>query len=82
MIAGEGLAGVAIAFLVAAKLRWAESAWSGWLTSWHFAESDFTHLTGPAAIILGVGLVLAISALLYRAGRSAPVEPATPGGGV
>jgi putative OPT family oligopeptide transporter len=70
MIAGEGLAGVAIAVLVAARTRWAESGWSQWLGSWHFAEQDFSHVTGPAAIALGVALVLAVSALLYRAGRS------------
>lgn len=75
MIAGEGLAGVLIALLVAAKRFRPESAWSRWLDSWHFAADDFTVLTGPVAVALGIGIVLAVSALLYRAGRSAPAEP-------
>jgi putative OPT family oligopeptide transporter len=70
MIAGEGLAGVAIAFLVAAKTRWPESGWSRWLDAWHFAGRDFAWISGPAGVILGIVLVLAVSALLYRAGRS------------
>jgi uncharacterized oligopeptide transporter (OPT) family protein len=70
MIAGEGLAGVAIAFLVAAKTRWPGSGWSAWLDSWHFAGKDFAWITGPAGVILGIVLVLAVAALLYRAGRS------------
>jgi len=71
MIAGEGLVGVAIAFLVAAQEEWPESGWNQWLTSWHFAEKDFAWFTGPAASILGLAFVLGITALLYRAGRSA-----------
>lgn len=75
MIAGEGLAGVLIAVLVAAK-RWRpESGWGRWLESWRFAADDFTLLTGPVAVALGIAIVLAVSALLYRAGRSAPAEP-------
>ena len=46
MIAGEGLAGVAIAFLVAAKGRWPEAAWSRQLGAWHFAERGFAYLDG------------------------------------
>lgn len=80
MIAGEGLAGVAIAFLVAAKTRWAESGWSRWLDSWHFAGKDFSWITGPAGVILGIVLVLAVAALLYRAGRSGEVKPEEKGG--
>jgi putative OPT family oligopeptide transporter len=70
MIAGEGLAGVAIAFLVAAKTRWPESGWSRWLDSVHFAGRDFAWIGGPAGVILGMVLVLAVAVLLYRAGRS------------
>ena len=68
MIAGEGLAGVAIAALVATKQG--NLAWSRWLDSWHFAGRDFTWITGPAGIIVGIALVLAVATLLYRAGRS------------
>ena len=71
MIAGEGLAGVAIAFLVAARTRWVEAGWSRWLESVHFAESDFAWISGPAGAALGIALVLGIAALLDRAGRSA-----------
>lgn len=70
MIAGEGLAGVAIAFLVAARTRWTEAGWSRWLESLHFAETDFAWISGPAGAALGIALVLGIAALLDRAGRS------------
>ncbi|HBL32177.1 MAG TPA: oligopeptide transporter, OPT family [Acidobacteria bacterium] len=75
MIAGEGLAGVAIAFVVAAQTRWPESGWSLWLDSIHFAKKGFAWLTGPPAAALGVALVLGIAALLYQSGRSAPETP-------
>jgi putative OPT family oligopeptide transporter len=61
MIAGEGLAGVAIALL-----RWLNPQ-SGSQDAW---------LTGPAGTALGVVFVLGIATLLYRAGRSAVVTPA------
>ncbi|HTG36053.1 MAG TPA: oligopeptide transporter, OPT family [Thermoanaerobaculia bacterium] len=70
MIAGEGLAGVAIAALVAAKTKWPKSAWNQWLDSVHFAGKDFSWITGPAAVTLGIVLVVGIAWLLYRAGRS------------
>ena len=69
MIAGEGLVGVLIAFLVAASGKFPSLA--GVLASMHFAAKDFTHLTGVVAIVTGVVVVIAICALLYRAGRSA-----------
>jgi protein-S-isoprenylcysteine O-methyltransferase Ste14 len=55
MIAGEGLAGVAIAILVAFGKRF---------------PKGFTFLTGTAATVAGVVLLLAICAVLARAGRS------------
>jgi putative OPT family oligopeptide transporter len=69
LIAGEGLAGVAIAFLVAAKGRWPDAAWSQQLGAWHLAERGFAHLTGAAAAVVGVLVVLAVCAMLHRAGR-------------
>ena len=82
MIAGEGLAGVAIAFLVAAK------SWGLTIPeSWRFAASDFTWITGTPAMILGIAIVAGVSALLYRSGMSAvppvmpPVEAQGPEGG-
>lgn len=72
MIAGEGLAGVAIAVLVALKgKKEAQTGFSRFLDSIHFAAKDFTHLEGIASIIVGVALVLAVCTILYRAGRSA-----------
>jgi uncharacterized oligopeptide transporter (OPT) family protein len=68
MIAGEGLAGVLIAFLVAGSGRW-ESMRTA-LGRIHFAAKDFTWITGPAAVVSGVAIVLAVCGLLYRAGRS------------
>jgi hypothetical protein len=75
MIAGVGLAGVFIAFLVAASGKWSESAFSQALKSVHFAARDFTWLEGVPAVILGIVLVLTVCALLYRAGTSATAEP-------
>jgi putative OPT family oligopeptide transporter len=54
MIAGEGLAGVAIAILVAAGKRF---------------PKDFTWIAGAPAVALGVIVVLGVCALLDRAGR-------------
>jgi putative OPT family oligopeptide transporter len=56
MIAGEGLAGVAIAVLV---------------TVVKLDIKRPPHLEGPLAIVLGIAIVLAVCALLYKAGRSA-----------
>lgn len=70
MIAGEGLAGVLIAFLVAGAGRWRDSGFAKALESMHFASKKFTHFEGTAAIVGGVVLVLAVCVLLYRAGRA------------
>jgi len=71
MIAGEGLSGVFIAFLVAGTGRWPEAALSRALASAHFAAKDFTWLQGLPAYLLGIATVLAICAVLYRSGRAA-----------
>jgi putative OPT family oligopeptide transporter len=71
MIAGEGLAGVAIAFLVAARTRWPEAGWSALLGQMHFAQRGFTHLSGPVAMAVGAAVLAGLCALLYRAGRRA-----------
>ena len=68
MIAGEGLVGVLIAFLIGGSGRFPSLGRA--LTSMHFAAKDFTHLTGVAAIVTGIVIVIAICGLLYRAGRS------------
>jgi uncharacterized oligopeptide transporter (OPT) family protein len=70
MIAGEGLAGVAIAMLVAARTWKPEAGWSLLLGEWHFAEKGFAHVTGAAGSGLGLALVAAVCAMLLRAGRS------------
>ncbi len=72
MIAGEGLAGVAIAFLRVAQDR----EWIAIPSSLHFAEKGFTWMEGTPAVVLGIGLVALIAALLYQSGLSAkPAEP-------
>jgi len=53
MIAGEGLAGVAIAIMVAAG----------------FTRRKEAVIAGPVAVAIGIAIVLAICALLYRASR-------------
>jgi putative OPT family oligopeptide transporter len=74
MIAGEGLAGVAIAFVVAAR----ETGWLHLPASLHFAEKDFTWISGAAGAVVGIALVVAVSAMLYRAGRSAEAPSPQP----
>ncbi|HEX2643895.1 MAG TPA: oligopeptide transporter, OPT family [Thermoanaerobaculia bacterium] len=75
LIAGEGLAGVAIAFLVAGRTRWPEAGWVKALESIHFAETGYTWLEGPEATVLGIALVVGVAALLVRAAKSAPPLP-------
>lgn len=77
MIAGEGLAGVAIALLVAASGKWPEGAFSRALGTMHFAARDFTYLEGVPAVVGGIAIVLAVCLLLYLAGRSAQPEGPT-----
>ena len=67
MIAGEGLAGVLIAFLIAAGTKW--TGLRDALKPIHFAAKDFTYLTGAPAVILGIATVLIVCALLFKAGR-------------
>ena len=71
MIAGEGLAGVAIAFLVAARTRWPESGWSLVLGRLHFAERAFSYLSGIPAAVLGLVALVLLAWLLFVAGRRA-----------
>src|SRR6185503_12976501 len=75
MIAGEGLAGVAIAFVLAAARKWETAGWSVALKSAHFADRSFAYVTGPAAAAIGTALVLGLCVLLYRAGRSSEERP-------
>jgi putative OPT family oligopeptide transporter len=72
MIAGEGLAGVAIAFVVAARSWWPGAGWSRLLGDWHFAERGFTHLAGVPASLLGLVLVAVVCGMLARAGLARP----------
>jgi putative OPT family oligopeptide transporter len=71
MIAGEGLAGVAVAFVVAARTYWPEAGWSLLLQRLHFAERGFSYLSGSLATLGALAVVFALCALLYRAGRAA-----------
>jgi len=70
MIAGEGLAGVAIAFVVAARTRWPEAGWSRLLDSMHFAGKEFAWISGAAGAVVGVLLVVGVAGVLFRAGGS------------
>jgi hypothetical protein len=74
MIAGEGLAGVAIAFVLAAAKKWETAGWSVALKNAHFADRSYAHVTGPVAAVIGTGVVVGLCALLYRAGRASEDE--------
>ena len=76
MIAGEGLAGVAIAFIIAAQKYWPEAGWSATLAAIHFGDRSYAHLGGLPGTVLGVAIVAGLGVLLVRAGRSAvPARP-------
>ena len=77
MIAGEGLAGVAIAFVLAAAKKWETAGWSVALKDAHFADRSFSHITGVAAALIGTALVVGLCVLLYRAGRASEDERRT-----
>jgi putative OPT family oligopeptide transporter len=77
MIAGEGLAGVAIAFLVAGTGKWPESGLTHALAAIHFAAKGFTWMTALPATLVGIAIVLAVCALLYRAGGSGQAPAGT-----
>jgi hypothetical protein len=72
MIAGEGLMGVAIAFVVGAQKSpwWQDAAWSQALTRLHFADRGFAHVSGWPGALISLLLMLGLSAMLYRAGRT------------
>jgi putative OPT family oligopeptide transporter len=70
MIAGEGLAGVLVAFLVAFQKTQPDAAFSQFLASFHFADRAFAYVPGVAGSIAGVALVVALCVFLYRAGLS------------
>ena len=78
MIAGEGLAGVAIAFVIAAQTRWPGQGWSTSLASIHFGDRSYAHLGGVPGSILGLTIVAVLAVLLIRAGRSAVIGDAAP----
>jgi putative OPT family oligopeptide transporter len=70
MIAGEGLVGVALALLAAARKGWPEAGWSLWLQAHHFGERGFAHVSGIVGAGLGLGLGLGLCFFLYKAARS------------
>jgi putative OPT family oligopeptide transporter len=74
MIAGEGLAGVALAFIAGAKTRWPDSGFASALNAWHFNERGFAHVGGVVGVVVGIACVALVTVLLYRAGRSAPAR--------
>ena len=71
LIAGEGLAGVLIAGLVAMAKQWPDDPWSKALTAVNFGKKNFAHIGGLPGAVMGALVVAAICYWLYRAGRSA-----------
>ncbi|HEX4954352.1 MAG TPA: oligopeptide transporter, OPT family [Thermoanaerobaculia bacterium] len=71
LIAGEGLAGVLIALLAAARETWAESGFAAAMRMVHFGEKGFSWVTGLPATLLALTLVVGLCGLLFRAGRAA-----------
>ncbi len=71
LIAGEGLAGVLIALLAAARQTWADSGFAALVRSAHFGEKDFSWITGLPATLLALSLLAGLCGLLFRAGRAA-----------
>ena len=69
MIAGEGLAGVLIALLIAASGKFAGLRDS--LAHVHLAAKEFTYVRGATAIVIGIAVVLTVCGLLYRSAKSA-----------
>ncbi len=77
MIAGEGLAGVVIAFVLGYKAYYQDRPLSLFLERIRFADESFSRIAGPAAVVVGLALVVALSLFLYRAGRDAPRADST-----
>ena len=74
LIAGEGLAGVLIALLVAVKKTKPKWWISQALEHVHFAEKDFARLLGATAVVAGLAVVLAVAVFLFRAGVEKEAE--------
>jgi putative OPT family oligopeptide transporter len=70
MIAGEGLAGVLVAFLVLLRDFRPHGMVAAAMRRVHFNEAGFTYVAGAAGLVLASAVVLATCAALYRAGRS------------
>jgi putative OPT family oligopeptide transporter len=75
MIAGEGLAGVAIAFILVYKDRYPDHALSALLTSIRFADESVSRIAGTAGVAVGIALVVGLCLFLYRSGAAAEAEP-------
>jgi putative OPT family oligopeptide transporter len=71
MIAGEGLAGVLIAFLLGYQRIYSDHSLSAFLASVRFADESFSRIGGVAGIVAGIALVAGLCVFLYRAGRAA-----------
>jgi putative OPT family oligopeptide transporter len=69
LIAGEGLAGVAVAAIVAGASAWPESSWAEALSRWRFAATETPFLVGLPAVVLGLVTIVGVGGLLFRAGR-------------
>jgi hypothetical protein len=76
LIAGEGLAGVVIAFVLGYKAYYGDHPISAFLERIRFADESFARIAGPAGVVAGVALMAALCVFLYRAGRAAQADPA------
>jgi putative OPT family oligopeptide transporter len=76
LIAGEGLAGVVIAFVLGYKAYYGDHPISAFLERIRFADESFARIAGTAGVVAGVALVAALCVFLYRAGRAAQADPA------
>ena len=78
LIAGEGLAGVAIALVIAARQKWPDAGWSAALGAMHFGDRSFAHVAGLAGSLLGLVIVAGLAVLLVRAGDDVAAGVAPP----
>jgi putative OPT family oligopeptide transporter len=70
MIAGEGLAGILVALVVAARKYWPDTPLSRLLGEWHFGDRSYSHLGEAAAAAAGLAVLAGVCLLLYRAGQA------------
>jgi putative OPT family oligopeptide transporter len=76
MIAGEGLAGVLIAFVLGYKAYYQDRPLSLFLERIRFADESFSRIAGSVGVVAGIALVVGLCLFLYRAGEAAEADTA------